>query len=98
MKPSEILRRAMALIDTPDKWIKFHFQKDGRFCADGAIVRFIRWPGIDAAREFLKNGIGDKFGSMTDRITRFNDAPTTTHADVMAAFQRAIAAAEEAGQ
>lgn len=75
---------ARALIDTPEKWCKGYMRDDaGRFCAVGACAEIdggIRT--IMALHETRKTN-----GWM---LSAFNDAPTTTHADIMSLFQRAI--------
>lgn len=87
----ENLIAAKALIDTPDKWIKDRFADGGCFCAAGA----------------LKYGSGFEAGEVWESaeykallaqvpggrpLPSFNDDPNTTHADIMALFDRAIAA------
>lgn len=98
------LKAARALIDTPEKWLKgtLYGDNDGAmvrvgwatcFCMDGAIDRACSdGLGIDhnratAAVEAL--GLG---GSM--EVWKWNDAPERTHAEVMAAFDKAIEKAE----
>jgi hypothetical protein len=83
---------ARALIDAPEKWCKGI--KSGCNCAMYAIaaISLTRWPDNSAAlrravpRSFKRDGLGDL-------VVAFNDAPDTSHADVMALFDRAIAAA-----
>ena len=87
---------AKALIDTPEKWMKGGFWDEKRtcFCVAGALretetklgeFRRDMWRlVIEALPEWAAGYIPD-----------FNDAPETTHADVMALFDRAIAAAPD---
>lgn len=97
----EVLVAARALIDTPEKWTKGSMGRTAsgacvvashrdacRWCAIGAVIRvdgsvgYRAWDALDAAS-----------GSAAPM---FNDAPSTTHADVMNLFDRAIAACPEA--
>lgn len=104
MSLADDLRKAKALIDTPEKWGKGRFfdPETRCFCALGA------------AREGAGGDVSimgmppDGYGRYQDvhlalyaalpvgfiSVPRFNDAPSTTHADIMALFQRAIDAAE----
>lgn len=95
--PRDILVKARELIADPAHWTKGEFGRDahgngivpwleGRkpvcYCSLGAILT-VGDSGDEAARVLEKH--------MRDSITRFNDDPKTTHADVLAAFDRAIA-------
>lgn len=108
MTPAEILREARALIDAPEKWTQGEWARDSHgdasspddsdcecFCIEGAIWRVARGrnnlPAMKTARLFwVANGLSCR----TD-IPKFNDAAERTHAEVMAAFDRAIALAEK---
>lgn len=94
------LRAAKALIDTPEKWTRRAYAKTSQgvaclfsdeaaqcFCALGAIFRVT--PSLDrevAAVDAIKRAMGVNY------IPSFNDYHS--HAEVMEAFDRAIAAAE----
>ena len=91
MKPSEILQRAKDSL-TDKTWGKGYplERPKGTLCAMEAIeeqqskrVRCFR---------FLRAATG------ANTIAQWNDAPERTLAEVHAAFDRAIAAAQEAGQ
>jgi hypothetical protein len=87
----EILRAARALIDTPEKW--FHAPGDRGHCAAVAIwcttpARSSMAPGIPAAQEALLAAVGLTGGA--EEIYEWNDAPGRSHAEVLAAFDRAI--------
>lgn len=86
---------ARALIDTPEKWHKGSMSGPGCLCAMGAVAKVIGWsymggtrirshPEVEHLRKQLPTGWWD--------VPKFNDAPETTHADIMALFDRAIAA------
>ena len=77
---------AKALIATPEKWGKGKYKHDGRRCALIAIDHGgAGYAGHMALREALPGDFAC--------ILAFNDHPDTTHADIMALFDRAIAAA-----
>jgi hypothetical protein len=85
---ADVLRRARALIDTPEKWCQGQCELGEAKCALGAIL------GADpnyAAAALALNRV------VAPNIPAWNDAPERTHADVMAAFDRAITLAESEG-
>lgn len=82
----ENLIAAKALIDTPEKWIKGELSKNGCYCALGAVQRASNYNV--RTKDALYDALPD-VGIMT-----FNDDPNTTHSDIMALFDRAIAAEE----
>lgn len=101
---AEILRKARSLV--AKGWCQGHYacDQDGDFCdsnspdaaswcAQGALHRAgmalgdKRAPSL-AAQNFLYEAVGR-------HVPDFNDAASTTHADVLDAFDRAIAAAEK---
>lgn len=104
LTPAEVLRRAKALIAEPEKWTKGENARDAAgnwvwadsaravcWCAQGAINAVA--PDSLVA---LCNALGfvNRTAGVMSNIVTLNDAPTTTHADIMALFDRAIAAAE----
>jgi hypothetical protein len=106
MKTSDILIAAKARIDSPEKWCKgvSWRTKSGDVtecseiayscCGYGAITAVLSednrasMPHIQA-NTTLELAIGGQL------FSRWNDAPERTHAEVMAAFDRAIAIALE---
>ena len=98
------LERARALIDTPEKWNKTGSSAtdasgnavpacsdDARcFCVFGAIRRAVseHTHREDACLSRLYLSLG--FTNGPERLFRWNDAPERTHAEVLAAFDRAI--------
>jgi hypothetical protein len=94
MTTVDVLRDARALIDTPEKWCKGIMRSGGRRCAVGAVSdatggeMHMRESEANAAFGALARAAGGR------RIYLLNDDPKTTHADVIAAFDRAIAAEE----
>lgn len=71
------------------------------FCAHGAVLKAATWAQLQVgagARHALDAVLpamrGEAGGAPTQYAPFFNDAPETTHADVLAAFDRAIAREE----
>jgi hypothetical protein len=97
MTVKDNLIAAKALIDSPEKWGKrFYYQhaRTGCMCALGAVRQAVfgqvlgvhdNTPEAEALKDELPKGRW---------VDEFNDHPSTTHADIMALFQRAIAAQE----
>lgn len=92
---------AKALIDTPEKWGKdFYYQNDaGCLCIVGSLGKA---SGLSAAGgQFCDSLIGalnkalPESAPIRNHLPAFNDHPATTHADIMALFDRAIAKASE---
>lgn len=107
-KTSELLRAAKAKIEDPKRWTKGDTALDSRgervgardataccWCSMGALsaAGAIVPTGDDPATCMLRRCIMPRkpYGAS---LVEFNDAPATTHADVMALFERAIAMAE----
>ncbi len=98
----DVLRAAREKIATPERWTKGAEARTvhgdvtaiddsaASWCVDGSI-----W---DVTRNLVVAGLcfDALYAAMPTavRITTYNDAPTTTHADIMALFDRAIAAEE----
>lgn len=101
----EFLQTARARIDTEEKWVKGSWTKGGDYdssdksamCVGRAICGIRYSNGGAGPGEVVKalaeevpekyRRAGDPFGAFAD----FNDADETTHADVMAVFDRALA-------
>lgn len=109
--PADQLRAAKALIDAPERWTQGDFSNEYNgircFCALGALgeededvlehpeaVAFLRHA---LPQDWLRTS---KYGAMDNGspIAEFNDSCRTTHADIMALFDRAIALASTGGQ
>lgn len=102
----EHLIAARALIDTPEKWSKDIRGGSSCYCAIIATNRIAG--GMNEAKEAgLWRALYDALPFVPDQpmirrghdwsgveVGDFNDDPTTTHADIMALFDRAIAAQE----
>lgn len=87
-----VLRKARALIDSPEKWCKVDFsQNDERFCIVGAIIRSVRiYDHNEAMRTIDRVTAPLKQAAGQTTLMCWNDAPERTHAEVMEAFDRAI--------
>ena len=91
---ADTLRRARALIDTPEKWCQNEHQIGHAYCVEAALN--IVWRGdvlgsiFDScpAWKLLQDATG------VQKLFDWNDAPERTHAEVLAAFDKAIALAE----
>jgi hypothetical protein len=108
-KTAETLRAAKARIDTPAKWTQGQFARDSNdrpcsplnpdatcFCIYGAVSR-----SVVETRGFsnfdLTIVLKSALPKRVSRADNFNDHPDTSHTDVMAFFDRAIALAEAEG-
>jgi hypothetical protein len=103
MTPLETLQKAREHLSDPKNWnkdgnyFKDNDRSSGCCCALGALALCEvgpnpRWsaPHIHDARAALMSAL--RPGGRT--VTSFNDAPSTTHADILALFDRAIASVE----
>lgn len=87
----ETLRKARDWLSDPAHWTKCSTgSHGGPTCAIGAIERFNRGSWWGRATWLLSAQLPPMKGTC---IINFNDDPSTTHADVLALFDRAIAAA-----
>lgn len=82
------LTAARELLSNKKRWTKGTYCSAGAYCLYGAIAH-VGYRDIAAAEagpeaELLERLQGERW------LSRFNDAPTTTHADVLALFDRAI--------
>lgn len=96
----ENLIAARALIDTPEKWTQGSLRIGDCLCAMGAVQAVLpkNYHGLisDTAQfKALQNALPDGFKWS---VPSFNDARSTTHADIMALFDRAISSLDEEGK
>lgn len=96
----ENLKAAKALINTPEKWKKRGWGNSGSgcYCALGAAKEAGHFNVLQIIdRKFpITAALMAQVPAGFRSVVEFNDHPTTTHADIMAVFNRAIAAAEAA--
>lgn len=93
MSVKDDLIAARALIDTPEKWGKgdnTYLRTSGPACAHEACRR-----ASPETHEGLRQALRAALPSGWISTPAFNDHPDTTHADIMALFQRAIDAASD---
>lgn len=83
MTPAEQLKSARERISDPAHWGKKRFNLDGVYCALGALL-VARDGDMDEACEYLRRACD------CESIIVWNDVPSRTHAEVLAAFDRAI--------
>ncbi len=88
---------AKALINTPEKWGKGARRRPCKCAADAigdVAFDFGNWHPRNPREEAMAVALmGDKHDSALFALIEFNDAGNTTHADVMALFDRAISKA-----
>ena len=95
----EQFRKAQALIDTPAKWTQCRSQEKRNgitaYCSSAAITRVADTydPFQDACLHLYK-AIKRHTGKSYAHVAAWNDEPERTHAEVMQAFDWAIADAE----
>lgn len=101
---SDLLRKAWARIDTPNKWIK---GKDNGYGPDGCVAHCSRGALFAEAAAtgtfmeavaYLGAAVASRYpgvgGGSPDVYIHFNDSPVVTHAMLREAWETAIAAAE----
>jgi hypothetical protein len=94
-----LLRAAKALISDPDKWTQdgLYITPCGCMCAQGALNRSF-WASdynedvVDQATQYLTKTL--KNIDLYAYITKYNDDPETTHADIMSLFDDAATMAD----
>jgi hypothetical protein len=86
--PREVLIAARKLIEKPENWTQRKFRHGDAYCMSGALLAIdghsIMSSAVYAA---LKQAVPSSFHCLAE----WNDAPERTHAEVLAAFDRAIA-------
>jgi hypothetical protein len=99
---AEDLKAAKALIDTPEKWHRGWYADGDKHCALGAVHavcdspdKFTWFEGgrADDCRLALLHALPTKYWR-GEGVAAFNDSRRRKHDDIMALFDRAIAAAE----
>jgi len=101
VRTSEMLRAARSRIDAPEKWWQNGTGR-GDACACQAVWRTreeldLHQDLSDAADLALARSLGYRGCDVTDArhcVYAYNDDRATTHADIMALYDRAIAAEE----
>jgi hypothetical protein len=84
-----VLIEARALLSDPARWCKESRYEGSAMCTWGAISRISgKWD--DPETEGLLSDVAIELNPECWGYIEFNDAPSTTHADVMALFDRAI--------
>jgi hypothetical protein len=104
---ADTLRLAKAQIAEPDMWCKGRYAIGTRCCAMGALYRAMSRtppsPMRDDAERALYLAAAEARGlflvplGTEHDVTVYNDRPSTTHADVLAMFDRAIVIALTGG-
>lgn len=104
MKTSEVLTKAKALIENPENWMQGDYSnKNGTcFCSLGAIAKVLDVCNFNdhvdhftlALEEVVKDS--EKFQTPNENFAAYNDR--STHAEVMEAFDKAIALSLSRGE
>ena len=104
MQDIDVLKRARALIADSRCWTKSTFARNAlgepvpskhptacKWCGGGAIkaISTSDCAERDGCRRHLEAALSSQWANRT--FAQFNDAPETTHADVLACYDRAIA-------
>lgn len=95
MSTRDDLIAAKALIDTPEKWGKGMGRAPANLCALDTCERVCKqergyaWARLESMVRALRGALPP---GREAAVYQFNDDPSTTHADIMALFDRAIAA------
>jgi hypothetical protein len=101
--PLEILESTKTLLSNPTHWGRKHYNRvkaDGTSCY--CLVGGVRWvcssagytfANFDATLAVIEKALG--FKDEREKITDWNDNPSTQHADVLSALDSAIELAEE---
>lgn len=93
-EPKEIFERAKELINTPEKWMQYGSGITS-FCVLGSLAEVLQSSTLSVSRLFARaNGLEEYYIA----IAEWNDTPGRTHAEVMAAFDKAIAYCDKEGQ
>ena len=87
-----ILTAARNIIADPDMWYQGDWNTSEPCCAECAIKRAAYVIDVDPFDATMHI---NQFTPNQGGLSRFNDAHSTTHADVMTVFDRAIAALED---
>ena len=94
---ADVLRRAKAMIDRPEKWCQGALLNDGgAMCMLGAINMAVSGDADLFGGQDAKMALYAAVGNHPTSV--WNNAPERTHAEVMAAFDKAIALAESSGE
>ena len=100
MTTVELLKAAKAKIADPEHWTKRWFARTATDAKCMALsVRAVKWCAVGAC-ETVGADYGRAWSLLRENapggsLPALNDAPETTHADIMALFDRAIEAAEQ---
>jgi hypothetical protein len=94
MTPVEILTEARALIARPGGWCQGGYERDGAYCAIGALSEANKtrlYVKYSACREFLRKARALMFHELTD----YNDEYGRTKEEIIAWFDDAIGLAKK---
>lgn len=87
-KVTKLLIAARKKISDPNNWCKNTFRDKNRYCAVGAV------DACGSLTNYWSSAMQALIYVIGQNIVIFNDAPSTTHDDVLRAFDLAIAISE----
>jgi hypothetical protein len=92
---ADVLRRAKALIDSPEKWGKGRGLCNPKDLGMDALCALTAVSTVTNGRGHWRAAVDALERSAGKAVYLWNDRPETTHADIMAGFDKAIALAEQ---
>ena len=103
MNTVEVLVVARAKVDTPEKWITNQYDRDDAYCAVGACMAAAGYDMTNLSASYEQSCVKSIALCYLEKVVghnvvTWNDAKGRTHAEVLAAFDKAIelARAEQA--
>ena len=85
----QVLLDTREFLSDPNNWTRFANERYGRYCLRGAIRYRGDWQR--GARIGAMGAVLDQLPPEFSSVVDFNDHPSTTHADVLAVLDRALA-------
>lgn len=95
----ELARKVAEILAVPERWCQDEFTSDGAYCLIGALRKAASVPDdqlLDTPAAYaVRRRMGELCGPYRSRNSMvFNDAPTTTHADIVALTRAVVASFE----
>lgn len=92
----KLFMQTKELIKTPDLWVQHTLQEGQKFCMEGALVKIIKTVSSNNYEQRMAfciciDLLCDLLTWPYPELYKWNDRPERTHAEVMAAFDLAIA-------
>jgi hypothetical protein len=90
MTAKEFLQKTLDSFDNGNKWQKFWFKRDNRYCVVGAFTEQKKHTGIFFDSRLAICALQAVLPAPFICLTKFNDAPETTFEDVKRLFENAM--------